>query len=132
MYWKIYLIALPIFLIIDAAWLGLIAKDLYQKELGFLMKSDINWIAAAIFYLLFILGLTVFVIVPAIESGNIYKALTLGALFGLMTYATYDLTNLATIEGWPVSVTVIDLIWGSFIGGSVSTITYLVVTKFIL
>ena len=132
MYWKIYLIALPIFLIIDAVWLSLIAKNLYQKEIGFLMRDSVNWIAAAIFYLLFILGLTVFVIKPAVETGDWTVALTLGALFGLITYATYDLTNLATIDGWPVSVTIIDLAWGSFIGSSVSIITYLIVTKFII
>ena len=132
MYWKIYLIALPIFLIIDAVWLGFIAKNLYQKEIGFLMGESVNWIAAAIFYLLFILGLTVFVIEPAVEAGAWKTALTLGALFGLITYATYDLTNLATIDGWPVSVTIIDLIWGSFIGSSVSIITYLIVTRLII
>ncbi len=129
---KIYLIALPVFLLIDALWLGVIAKDLYQKEIGFLMGESVNWIAAAVFYLLFILGLTVFVIEPAVEAGDWTTALGLGALFGLITYATYDLTNLATIDGWPVSVTIIDLAWGSFIGSSVSIITYLIVTKFII
>lgn len=132
MYWKIYLIALPVFLLIDSIWLGFLAKNLYQKEIGFLMKSNINWIAAIVFYLLFILGLTIFVIYPAIEVDSFLKAVFLGSLFGLITYATYDLTNLATLEGWPVSVTIIDLIWGTFIGLSVSSITYFIVTKFLL
>lgn len=129
---KIYFVALPVFLLIDAIWLGVIAKDLYQEKIGFLMGESVNWIAAAIFYLLFILGLTVFVIEPAIENGQWISALSMGALFGLITYATYDLTNLATIEGWPVSVTVIDLVWGSFIGGSASMITYFIITKLII
>ena len=129
---KIYLIALPAFLLIDALWLGVVAKDLYQKEIGFLMGESVNWIAAAVFYLLFILGLTVFVIEPAIRRGQWITALSLGALFGLITYATYDLTNLATIKDWPLSVTVIDLIWGSFIGSIVSVITYFIITKLII
>lgn len=74
------------------------------------------------FYLLFVLGLMVFVIVPSLESGPIRRALTLGALFGLVTYATYDLTNLATVKDWPWIVTVVDLLWGSLLAASVSVL----------
>lgn len=131
MYWKLYLIALPVFLIIDAIWLGFIARNLYQEQIGFLMKSDVNWIATISFYLLFILGLVVFVVSPALQAGQWSRALLLGILFGLVTYATYDLTNLATIEGWPLTVTIIDLVWGMFIASSVSTITYFLANNFI-
>ncbi len=132
MYWKIYLIALSLFLAIDSIWLGIVAKDLYQEKIGFLMKSDINLISAFIFYLLFVLGLVVFVINPALKSEQWMTALFLGILFGVITYATYDLTNLATIEGWPVMVTIIDIFWGAFIASSVSLLTYFITIKLIL
>lgn len=129
MFVKIYLIALPVFLVIDMIWLSLIAKGFYAKQIGFLMKPNINWTAAIIFYLLFIVGLVLFVIAPAIDKKSWLQALLLGALFGLITYATYDLTNLATIKDWPLLVTFIDLIWGTVLAASVSTITYFIVTK---
>ena len=129
MFIKLYLIALPVFLIIDMIWLVLVAKNFYAKYIGFLMKNDINWIAALVFYLIFIVGLIVFVITPALDKNSWVTALLLGALFGLITYATYDLTNLATIKDWPLIVTIVDLIWGMVLSGSVSLITYLIATK---
>ena len=102
------------FLVIDLIWLGLIAKNLYQNQIGTLLKTNTNWTAAIIFYLLFIGGLVFFAIQPSITSATLWKAMLYGALFGFMTYATYDLTNLATLEGWPIQITIIDLIWGSF------------------
>lgn len=129
---KLYLIALPTFFIIDMIWLGLVAKNFYQEQIGFLMKNNINWVAAFSFYFLFILGLVVFVIKPAIESGSLLKLIVLGALFGLITYATYDLTNLATLKDWPLLVTIVDLIWGMVLATSVSTITYFIATKLLL
>ncbi len=129
---KLYLIALPVFLAIDMLWLGFIAKDFYRKQIGFLMKSDINIWAAAIFYALFVLALVVFVISPAVEKSSFVTALLLGAFFGLVSYATYDLTNLATLKDWPLLVTVVDLAWGAFIGASVSVITYFIYIKFCL
>ncbi len=129
MFIKIYLIALPVFLLIDAIWLGFLAKGFYAKHLGYLMKSNIDWMAAAIFYVIFIAGLSFFVIEPAIEKGSWIYAVLGGALFGLVAYATYDLTNQATIKDWPMIVTIADLAWGAFIAGSVSLITYLIYTK---
>lgn len=125
MFTKLYLIALPVFFVIDMIWLGLISKNFYKNQIGFLMKSDINWIAAIIFYLLFIAGLVIFVILPAIEKQSISNAILLGGLFGLIAYATYDLSNLATLKDWPVIVTVVDLIWGTSVSVLVSVITYL-------
>ena len=129
MFIKLYLIALPVFLGIDMIWLSLVAKDFYAKQIGFLMKPNINWAAAIIFYLLFIIGLVVFVISPALSKHSLIQALLLGALFGLITYATYDLTNLATTKDWPLLVTLVDLLWGTFIAASVSAITYFIATK---
>ncbi len=129
MFIKLYLIALPVFFAIDMIWLGLIAKNFYREQIGFLMKSDINWAAAIIFYLLFIVGLVVFVIMPAHEKGSWKHALLFGAIFGLITYATYDLTNLATLKDWPLMVTIVDLGWGAVLAASVSTITYFIAGK---
>jgi len=123
---KMYLIAFVVFLLIDAIWLSLIANDFYKKHLGFLMKDSPNFVAAGIFYLVFMVGLVYFVIMPGIDAGSIGKILLGGVLFGLITYATYDLTNLATIKDWPLTVTIVDLLWGSFLSTAISLATYLI------
>jgi len=129
MFIKLYAIALPVFFAIDMVWLGLVAKNFYKSQIGFLMKPDINWTAAIIFYLLFIVGLVLFVIMPAVEKGSWMYALLFGALFGFITYATYDLTNLATLKDWPILVTIVDLAWGATLGALVSVITYFIAGK---
>jgi uncharacterized membrane protein len=129
MFFKLFFIALPVFFVIDMAWLVLVAKKFYANHIGFLMKPDINWYAAIIFYLLFIGGLVLFVITPSVEKHSIVHALLFGALFGLITYATYDLTNLATLKDWPLLVTVVDLAWGMVVSASVSAITWLIVAR---
>ncbi len=129
MFIKLFIIALPVFFVIDMVWLVLVAKKFYQEQIGFLMKPDINWFAAIIFYLLFIAGLIIFVISPAVEKHSWVHALLFGALFGLITYATYDLTNLATLKDWPLLVTVVDLIWGSVLASAISLITYFIANK---
>lgn len=130
MFFKLFLIALPVFFAIDMMWLGLIAKNFYRDQIGTLLRADVQWVAAIIFYLLFIAGLVIFVISPAMEKGSIIHALLYGALFGFVTYATYDLTNLATLQDWPLLVTIVDLAWGAILAASVSTVTYLIATKF--
>jgi len=129
MFIRLFLIALPVFFVIDMVWLVLVAKKFYSQQIGFLMRPDINWTAAIIFYLLFIAGLIVFVISPAVEKNSWVHALLYGAFFGLITYATYDLTNLSTLKDWPVLVTVVDLIWGTVLAASVSVVTYLISLK---
>lgn len=129
MFIKLYFIALPVFLAIDMVWLGLVAKGFYAKQLGYLMKTNVSWTPAILFYLLFIVGLVVFVLMPALDKNSWKEALILGALFGLITYATYDLTNLATIKNWPLLVTCVDLLWGAVLSATVSIITYLIATK---
>lgn len=129
MFIKLFLIALPVFFVIDMLWLVLVAKKFYQEQIGFLMKPDINWPAAIIFYLLFISGLVIFVISPAFEKHSWIHAILFGGLFGLITYATYDLTNLATLKDWPLLVTVVDLIWWTVLASSISLITYLIANK---
>lgn len=116
----IYLITFTVFIVIDLIWLGVIGQSIYQKYLGHLLKKDVNWIAAIIFYLLFILGLLVFVVGPAYLNEDILEAFLMGGLLGLIMYATYDLTNLATLKDWPLPITIIDLIWGTFLGSLTS------------
>jgi uncharacterized membrane protein len=125
----VYLITVPIFFVIDLAWLGVIAKDFYQKHLGYLMRPQINWAAAILFYLLFIIGIVFFAVRPALESQSPMRALIYGALFGFFAYATYDLTNLATVKDWPVIVTVIDLVWGTVLCGAVAWGSYVISNK---
>ncbi|MFN6088410.1 MAG: DUF2177 family protein [Cyclobacteriaceae bacterium] len=126
---KLYLIALPIFFIVDMIWLAVIAKNFYKNQIGFLMKPDVNWAAAIIFYLLFLVGIVLFVIEPALEKKNLMFALSRGALFGLITYATYDLTNLATLKDWPLKVVVVDMIWGAVLSGTVCGSSYWIANK---
>lgn len=122
---KLYVVSFVVFFAIDLIWLGIIAKNLYQKQVGHLLKTDVNWVAAIVFYLLFIAGLVYFVLLPNAGDGNVLKVLLTGAIFGFITYATYDLTNLATLKDWPLKITIIDLAWGTFLGASTSTIAYL-------
>jgi uncharacterized membrane protein len=121
----LYLITLAVFFLIDMVWLGVVAKDFYRRHLGTMLSPKVNWGAAILFYLLFIAGLLIFVIRPALAHGALLTALWLGALFGLISYATYDLSNLATLRDWPLIVTVVDLVWGTTLGGLVSLISTL-------
>jgi uncharacterized membrane protein len=116
----LYLITLVVFFLIDMVWLGVVAKGFYRRHLGALFSPKINWAAAILFYLIFICGLLVFAVGPALQRGAPLHALALGAFLGLVAYATYDLTNMATIKDWPLVVTVVDLVWGTILGGSVS------------
>lgn len=126
---KLYLISLIVFLAIDLLWLGVIAKNLYSEQIGFLMADKIRWGAAFIFYALYIVGLVFFAIMPAVKQSDWSVSLLHGALFGLICYATYDLTNLATLKGWPVKIVIYDLIWGTFISAVVSLITFWIGTS---
>ncbi len=122
----LYIITLAVFFVIDMIWLGVVAKGFYRRHLGSFMSPKVNWISAILFYLLFIVGLLVFVIRPALAVGVPLNALFYGALLGLISYATYDLTNLATLKDWPLIVTVVDLIWGTILGGVVSYVSALI------
>lgn len=122
-------VALLIFLALDLLWLGVVAKNLYRQQLGHLLGPDVNWPAAVLFYLVFIAGVVFFVVRPALESGDATRALTHGALFGFVAYATYDLTNHATMRDWPPLVTVVDLAWGSVLTAAVAYLTWQVSTR---
>jgi len=132
MFIKVFIIAIVIFFAIDMVWLGFVANKFYQKQIGFLMKSEPNRVAAVIFYLIFVAALTVFVIIPAIEKESAWHAVLYGGFFGLATYATFDLTSLALIKDWPLTITIVDLIWGTTLSVLVSVLTYIVALKFVL
>lgn len=128
----LFLIAFAAFFVIDMLWLGIVASGFYRRRLGTLMRRDVNWFAAAVFYLIFIAGLVVFVIDPAVDAGSWSDAIVRGGFFGLVTYATYDLTNLATLRDWPLALTFVDIAWGIVLASSVAGITYWVGTEFVL
>lgn len=109
---KAYLFTLIPFLVLDAIWLGLVAPSFYKSQIGHLMADSPNFLAAGIFYLLYVAGMVVFV---TGREGTLKETILRGAFFGFIAYATYDLTNLATLQGWPLLVTVVDLIWGTFL-----------------
>ena len=118
--------------VLDAAWLCFVAPNFYKKHIGFIMADKPNWLAAVSFYLVFILGVTVFVVYPGWKGADsLVKIGLLGALFGLVTYATYDLTNQATLKNWPQIVTIVDLLWGTALTAVVSIVAVLLLRVFI-
>lgn len=125
-----YALTFAVFLLIDMLWLGFIAKGLYAKYLGGFLSDQVNWTAAIVFYLLFVAGVFIFAIMPSVEKNSLVSAVVLGALFGFFTYATYDLTNLATLKNWPINIVFIDILWGSLLTGIVSTTGFYIVKFF--
>ena len=120
-----YLVAAMVFLALDLVWLSLVAQGLYEHFLGDLLADSPNAMAAVVFYAIFVAGLVYFVVAPAVEAQSARAAIIRGAAFGLVTYATWDLTSLAVIEGFPVGIVPIDMAWGTFLAATVSTVTYL-------
>lgn len=131
-YLFVYLVSVPIFFAIDMVWLGFISNSFYKSQIGHLLSPVVNWPVAIIFYLLFLVGLLIFVIAPAIEMRSLMHALVFGALFGFFTYATYDLTNWATLRDWPALVSLVDMAWGSILSAAVAALTYWVAVTFVV
>ncbi len=119
-----FLITFAAFMVVDLLWLGVLAKNFYQNQIGFLMKSPPNWTAAILFYVLYIVGILFFVVQPALQQERWQYALFAGCFFGFITYMTYDLTNLATLKDWPVLLAVVDIAWGTVLGGATSFLGY--------
>lgn len=124
-----YLLTAAFFFAVDMLWLGVVAKGFYQRQLGPLLSGQVNWPAAIAFYLLFVGGILLFVVFPALASGSLRRVVVLGALFGLVTYATYDLTNLATLRGFPPLVAAVDLVWGMVLTGTAAAAGFLLARK---
>ncbi len=108
----VHVLTLLVFLALDAVWLGVVAREMYKREIGHLMAPDVRWGAAAAFYVLYVAGLLLLVVLPN-RAAPVLVCAGLGAAFGLVAYATYDLTHLATLARWPLSVTLADLAWGA-------------------
>ena len=123
-YLATYAVTLVAFLIIDGIWLGLVARSFYVQQLGNLLRPAPNFGVAGLFYLIYVVGILVFAVSPAVQTGTWITAALYGALFGFIAYATYDLTNLATLSGWPVMMSVVDMIWGAVLTACVATIGY--------
>ena len=122
----LYLLTLPVFFGIDMLWIGVMAKGFYRNNLGHLLRPDINWAAALIFYLLYIVGILIFATLPAMEKQSLRHAIVMGALFGFFAYATYNLSNLATLKDWPVNVVFVDILWGMFLTASVAAASFFI------
>ena len=115
----------------DGLWLGTMTKAFYRPQLGALLAKTPNWLAAGIFYPLYVFGILFFVVSPALKNNlNLTQVFMTGALLGLVAYGTYDFTNQATLKNWPVIVTVVDLIWGAVITGSVSLLAVWIIRSF--
>jgi uncharacterized membrane protein len=127
---KLYLLTVVVFFGIDLVWLSVVANNFYQKHLGFLLSPKPNLVAAMSFYLLYIVGIVYFAILPGLEAESLLKTALSGALLGLIAYATYDLTNLATIKDWPLIVVVVDILWGTVLTGTVAFLTAFLFKRF--
>jgi len=125
-----YFSTAAVFLLIDIVWLSVVANRFYRQQLGELLLKNPNYAAAAGFYLMYIAGIVFFAVQPAFENKSILTAVIYGALFGFFTYATYDMTNLATLKGWPWTLAVVDMAWGTALGCLSATGGYLVTSRF--
>lgn len=121
---KVYLVTVPIFFAVDLIWLGFVAKNLYQSQLSHLLSKSVNWPAAIIFYLLFILGIVIFATIPALKDRSIQTAFLWGGAFGFFCYMTYDLTNLSTLKNWPLTISLIDITWGTILSALVAAASF--------
>jgi len=120
----LYFLTVPVLFAIDMVWLGAVAKNYYFKELGHLMTDKINWPAAIIFYLLYIVGIIYLAVLPGAKNGDLGLTLINAAVFGFLAYATYDLTNLATLKNWPLSLVFVDIIWGTILTTMVAFVSF--------
>ncbi|MDP1841675.1 MAG: DUF2177 family protein [Reyranella sp.] len=122
-----YLAALATLAILDALWLGVVSREFYKARLGQLLLDQPLWWAAILFYLIHAAGIAVFAVPPAVAAGTWTAAALYGALFGFCVYAAYDLTNLATLRGWPMAVSLVDLAWGAAVTAAATLVAFLVV-----
>lgn len=125
----LYWLTLPVFFAIDMLWIGIIARGFYRRQFGDLLAPQFNWAAAIIFYLIFIAGILIFAVVPGLKRESLMHAVALGTIFGFISYATYDLTNLATLRGWSLQLTVVDMLWGAVLSALVSAASFMIGKK---
>lgn len=121
---KLYGVGVVVCFGLDLVWLGVVARDFMQRQIGYLLRPDIQWVPAVLFYLIYVAALIVFVVAPALERESAGRALLLGAFFGLAAYAAYDLTALALIRDYPMKAALVDLAWGTSLSALVSSAVY--------
>ncbi len=122
-----YFVALVVLAILDALWLGIVSREFYKARLGQLLLDKPIWSVAILFYLVHAAGIAVFAVPLALNAGTWMSALAYGGLFGFCVYAAYDLTNLATLRGWPMAVSAVDLVWGAVVTAAATLVVFLVV-----
>jgi len=120
-----WLAIIVVFLVIDAIWLGLVAKSFYRRHLGDLMLEQPKLHIAAVFYMVYAVAILVLASMPAAQTGSLIQALMLGALLGFTAYGTYDITNMATLKNWPTTMSVVDMIWGTCLTAITSAAGYI-------
>ncbi|TVP77945.1 DUF2177 family protein [Thioalkalivibrio sp.] len=123
---KLYVLTLGVFLAVDLLWLGVVARGFYQTQLRPFLSPRVNWPAAFIFYLLYVVGILIFAVLPGLAANSLAVAAGWGALFGFFTYATYELTNLATLKDWPLKVVLVDTAWGAALCTTVASAGFLI------
>lgn len=121
-----YVLTIPVLFTLDMLWLGLIAKNFYNDQLGALLSGRINWAAAAVFYLIYTFGIIYFAVLPGIAKNSLTEVTVRAALLGFVAYATYDLTNLATIRNWPIKLVLVDIAWGAALTAITAATSYLI------
>jgi uncharacterized membrane protein len=126
-YFKAYIVSFIIFFLIDMLWLGIVAKSFYENQIGHLLKESFNFPVALGFYLIFVVGLFFFVINRAVIINSWQYSLFVGIFFGFITYGTYDLTNLVTLQDWPLKIVFVDILWGGFLCGVTSLISFQII-----
>ena len=124
-----FLATFAVMAVLDGIWLLVVARSFYRQHLGFLMADTPNWAAAGAFYVIYAVGVTVFATQAGVEDASVLTAAWRGALFGLVAYATYDLTNMATLRGWPTIVTVVDMAWGTALSAAVAAAATFIVLQ---
>ncbi|WPL19838.1 putative membrane protein [Thiorhodovibrio winogradskyi] len=125
-YLKLYLLTVPVFFAVDMLWLGWIAVDYYQQQIGHLLARQINWAAALAFYFTYIAGILLFAVLPGLKRRSLVHAATMASAFGFFTYITYELTNMATLPKWPLELVMVDTLWGMALCTSVASLSYLI------
>ncbi len=121
---KLYGATAVVFFAIDLVWLGVVAQGFYQRHLGHLLRADVLWGPALLFYTLYIAGVLVFAVLPGLDARSLTRTVALGAFLGLVAYATFDLTSMALLRDFPLVVVVVDLVWGMVLTASVSAAAY--------
>lgn len=125
-----YISTAVVFFALDYLWLTRIAIGFYREQIGSLMLASPNFAAAGVFYLFYVVGVVYFAVMPAVSAGSLVTAVINGALLGLLAYGTYDMTNLATLKGWSLQMSLVDMAWGAFLTATAAAAGYLAVSRF--